>query len=56
MTEFETATLRQRAPLDSTRAEQVFGYRSQFPLREGIKAYADLYAAWKARETPLQGR
>jgi UDP-glucose 4-epimerase len=48
MTEFETATLRQRAPLDSTRAGEVFGYKSRYSLRAGIKAYVDLYAAFKA--------
>jgi len=53
MTEFETATLRQRAPLDSARAAQVFGYESRYALRDGIKAYADLYAAFKADKRPL---
>lgn len=48
MTEFETATLRQRAPLDSARAAKVFGYKSRYPLRQGIKAYVDLYAAFRA--------
>jgi len=48
MTEFETATLRQRAPLDSARAAKVFGHKSRYPLREGIKAYAETYAAFKA--------
>ena len=46
MTDFETATLRQRAPLTSAGAEKVFGYRSRYSLREGIKAYAALYAAF----------
>jgi UDP-glucose 4-epimerase len=48
MTDFETATLRQRAPLNSALAEKVFGYKSRYPLRAGIKAYAAIYAAFKA--------
>lgn len=48
MTEFETATLKQRAPLASQCAEQAFGYQSQYPLREGIKSYAEIYNAFKA--------
>ncbi|MGC1779125.1 MAG: NAD(P)-dependent oxidoreductase [Xanthobacteraceae bacterium] len=52
MTEFETATLRQRAPLDSARAEVVFGYKSHYPLRAGIKAYAQTYAAFETETRP----
>ena len=37
MTEFETATLKQRAPLSWTAAEKIFGYRPRYSLRDGIK-------------------
>lgn len=48
MTEFETATLKQRAPLPSTSAAKIFGYTSRYPLREGIKRYAEIYAQFEA--------
>jgi nucleoside-diphosphate-sugar epimerase len=47
MTAFEQATQKQRAPLSSARAEAVFGYKSRYPLREGIRAYAEMVAAFK---------
>ena len=47
MTEFEKATLKQRAPLSWAAAEKVFGYRPRYSLRDGIKSYADLYTAFK---------
>jgi nucleoside-diphosphate-sugar epimerase len=47
MTEFEKATLKQRAPLSSAAAEKVFGYRPRYSLRDGIKSYAELYTAFK---------
>lgn len=52
MTDFETATLKQRAPLSSARAAKVFGYRSHYPLAEGVKRYAELYSAFKESARP----
>jgi UDP-glucose 4-epimerase len=48
MTEFETATLQQRAPLASAAAEQAFGYKSRYPLREGIRKYGEIYTKFKS--------
>lgn len=50
MTEFETATVKQRAPLSSARAEQTFGYKSRYPLLDGIKRYAEIYTEFKLRQ------
>lgn len=47
MTDFEQATLKQRAPLSSACAEKVFGYKSRYPLRQGINAYGEIYRAFK---------
>jgi nucleoside-diphosphate-sugar epimerase len=47
MTEFETATLKQRAPLSWANAEKTFGYRPRYSLQQGIKRYAELYTAFK---------
>jgi nucleoside-diphosphate-sugar epimerase len=47
MTEFENATLRQRAPLSWAAAEKVFGYRPRYSLSDGIKSYAEFYTAFK---------
>ncbi|MFY9761749.1 MAG: NAD(P)-dependent oxidoreductase [Xanthobacteraceae bacterium] len=49
MTEFEKATLKQRAPLSWAAAEKVFGYRPRYSLRDGIKSYAEFYTAFKTR-------
>jgi len=48
MTEFEKATLKQRAPLSSACAEKVFGYKSRYSLRQGIKRYAEIYSDFKS--------
>ena len=53
MTEFETATLKQRAPLSWTAAEKVFGYRPRYSLRDGIKSYAEFCAAFKNHPCPV---
>jgi nucleoside-diphosphate-sugar epimerase len=52
MTEFEKATLKQRAPLSSARAEKIFGSQSRSPLRQGIKRYAEIYAEFKKTAPP----
>jgi nucleoside-diphosphate-sugar epimerase len=46
MTDFEKATLKQRAPLSYASAKKVFGYEPHYTLRQGIKKYAELYAAF----------
>jgi nucleoside-diphosphate-sugar epimerase len=53
MTEFETATLKQRAPLSWAAAEKVFGYRPRYSLRDGIKRYAELFTAFKKHARSL---
>jgi UDP-glucose 4-epimerase len=53
MTEFEMATLKQRAPLSWANAEKTFGYRPRYSLTQGIKHYAELYTAFKRRARPL---
>lgn len=53
MTEFEKATLKQRAPLSWAKAEKVFGYRPRYSLRQGIESYAELYTAFKKHSPPL---
>ncbi len=54
MTEFEKATLKQRAPLSWAAAEKAFGYRPRYSLRQGIKRYAELYAAFQEQHaSPL---
>jgi nucleoside-diphosphate-sugar epimerase len=52
MTEFEQATLRQRAPLPWASANREFGYRPRYSLHEGIKSYAEFYCAYK-KTAPL---
>ncbi len=49
MTEFETATVKQRAPLSSACAAETFGYQSRYPLLQGIKRYAEIYTEFKSR-------
>ena len=49
MTEFEQATLRQRAPLSWECAHTSFGYRPQYTIRQGIKRYAEIYGKFLAR-------
>ncbi|MFZ0524667.1 MAG: NAD(P)-dependent oxidoreductase [Xanthobacteraceae bacterium] len=53
MTEFETATLKQRAPLSWAAAEKVFGYRPRYSLRQGIKSYAEFFTAFKKHAWPV---
>ncbi|MGC2121992.1 MAG: NAD(P)-dependent oxidoreductase [Xanthobacteraceae bacterium] len=48
MTDFEKATLKQRAPLSSACAEKTFGYKSHYSLRQGIKRYAEIYSAFRS--------
>ena len=48
MTEFEQATVKQRAPLSSACAEKTFGYKSQYSLRQGLKKYGEICAAFKS--------
>jgi nucleoside-diphosphate-sugar epimerase len=48
MTEFEKATLKQRAPLSWASAEKVFGYKPRYSLHQGIKRYAEIYTAFKS--------
>jgi nucleoside-diphosphate-sugar epimerase len=48
MTEFEKATLKQRAPLSWACAEKVFGYKPRYSLHQGIKRYAEIYTAFKS--------
>ncbi|HUI15201.1 MAG TPA: NAD(P)-dependent oxidoreductase [Xanthobacteraceae bacterium] len=47
MTEFEKATLKQRAPLSWAAAEKAFGYRPRYSLRQGIGRYAEFYRTFK---------
>jgi UDP-glucose 4-epimerase len=48
MTDFEQATLKQRAPLSSASAEKAFGYRSRYSLRDGIRKYGEIYTRFRA--------
>jgi UDP-glucose 4-epimerase len=50
MTDFEKATLKQRAPLPYASAKKAFGYEPRYTLQQGIKKYAELYTAFKKRE------